>query len=270
MNVFNVFLPIIIATIYFLLIIFIPIIAFLLSTAIGYGIAIRKDAKKDDKFNEKKFMLFMNVLLIIVLFVGYISVFNMLSSAWIRVNQDVYNNSLIENAGSVIVFGFGLNEESSGKLLPGRANEKLQKWISNNINGKIIIGQYGNMLAWQENRDSNSFILMHEHTDSYINTYNAVKFALYKLDSLYSIGKINNNVIIVAHDMQLQRIAWILQEFSEKDANWQKYHFIIPNIHPITFSLKSVQFHTKCRFIYNCIELFYSRPRDYILTRLMQ
>ena len=83
------------------------------------------------------------------------------------------------------------------------------------------------------------------------------------MDSLRKLEEINRDVIVIAHGMQLQRVIWNLNKLKKKNIEWQSYNFIVPEIPKIPFSLSSSQWHTKGRFIYNCVELFYSRLRDY-------
>lgn len=268
MNVFTVFLPIIIAIFYFLLIVVIPIGSFLIGGVITIFIFHNKDTNTNfnsrlgltkDQFVKTLGFLFMFLFLLI-----HFLLFNTFTSAWIRATPTLNYKNKIEQAGSVLVFGFGLSEDDDENVLPGTANTELHKWINNNIHNKIVIGQYGNLLAQETNPSSNLFILMHGHDPKrHVNTYQAAIFAFNKLDSLYKLGEINRDIIVIAHDMQLQRVIWDLNKLQRKNKEWQLYNLIVPDVPKIPFSIKSTQRHTKGRFIYNLVELFYSRPRDY-------
>jgi hypothetical protein len=183
---------------------------------------------------------------------------------WIRASPTSQFKSEIKQADVVVVFGFGLDIDEQGNTLPGKANIGLHHWINTNISGKVIVGQYGNMLAYEDNPSSNSFVLMHKHNpEDYVNTFEAVLFAFNTLDSLYEEGQINKNVVVLAHDMQLQRAVWVLKKLSKKNSDWQEYKIIVPKVPQISFSSTSEQKHTKYRIVYNLVELLYSRPRDY-------
>lgn len=268
MNIFNVFLPVLLSILYFLLVFFLPIGSFLVAGTLSYSIFHNKSTNTYDNkvfgLNINQFIKVFSGILLIVFFFCFIALFNILSSSWIRANPEVDDKSKMGKAGSVIVLGFGLDEDKHGNLLPGRANMQLHNWIENNIQNKTVIAQYGNLLA-QENKPSpNHYILLHEHdTDNYIDTYEAIVYAFDLLDSLYNRGEINRDIILLAHDMQIQRAQWIFEKLSESKKEWQEYNFITPEIPKIHFSLSSTQFHTKMRFIYSCTEIFYSRPRDY-------
>jgi|GEM_PF-2252771 len=268
MNVFTIFLPIIFVIFYFLLIVIIPMGSFLIGGAVTISIFHNKDT--NTIFNSRlgltqdQFVKSLSFLLMFLFLLIQFLLFNTISSAWIRATPTSHFKNKIEQAGSILVFGFGLGEDNEKNVLPGTSNIELQTWINNNIFNKILIGQYGNLLSQKINPGSNSFILMHEHDpNKYVNTSEAARFALNKLDSLYKLGKINKDIVVVAHDMQLQRVIWNLNKLQKKNKEWQSYNFIIPKIPKIPFSISSAQWHTKGRFIYNLVELFYSRPRDY-------
>lgn len=268
MNALNVFLPIIFAIFYFLLIVTIPVGSFLVGGTISIITFHNKDTNTE--FNSRlglskdQFIKTLSFFLLFFFLLVYFLLFNVLSTAWIRATPTSNFKSEIEQAGSVVVFGFGLDKDEEDKPLPGKANTELHNWINANISKKVIIGQYGNMLAFETSLATNSFILMHKHNhNEHVNTYEAAIFALNKLDSLYKSGQINEKVVVVAHDMQLQRAVWILDKLSKENNDWGRYKFIIPGISGIPFSLRSIQFHTKGHFLYNCVELFYSRPRDF-------
>jgi len=170
-----------------------------------------------------------------------------------------------EQANVVIAFGFGIQKDANGKLEAGEANDSIMKWLSKNSNANYIIAQKGCAISKYINAGTN-VIEMHPHSECvYVNTFEASEFALNKLDSLYKAGEIQNKkVLVVAHDLQLERAFWILKKMSEKRKNIVPYGFIVPKMPPIPFSANSSQIHTRCSFLYTAIELFVSRPRDYI------
>jgi hypothetical protein len=173
--------------------------------------------------------------------------------------------SFIRKANTVIAFGFGIDENAQGQLSAGKANDSIMKWVLKNTNPKFIIAQKG--CAISKYIDQKTRVIdMHLHGSRYINTSEAASFALQKLDSLSATNsEMNDYVVIVAHDYQLQRAAWIIQKLHKKERHKLDYKFIIPEIVPIPFPSSSNQFHTKNRYIYSLFELFISRPRDYFM-----
>ena len=88
MTFFNVFLPIIIAAIYLILIVFIPIGSFFVSAAISFSLAQKKGENKYDThiwgLDVNRFIKLLSAFLMVVFIVCYFALFNFLSSAWIR------------------------------------------------------------------------------------------------------------------------------------------------------------------------------------------
>jgi len=186
------------------------------------------------------------------------------SHYFIRANPSINYQSAIKSSKIVIAFGFGIEKDKNGNLTAGAANDSIMHWISENTQAEYIIAQKGCTLSKFINYEI-PLIEMHPHNDSvYINTFEAAKYALNKLDSLYKTDEIKNNqVLVVAHGMQLERAAWILKKMYEKRNNKSSYQFIVPKMPSIPFPLNSNQFHTRNKFIYRLIELYISRPRDY-------
>lgn len=268
MTIFNVFFPILISILYFLLILLIPS----LSLISGELISIFLFHEKVTNNTKSRFLGFnknqINKVLMAIFFVIYmflfVIIYDFFSSDYIKSKPSANYKQEMKDAKSVIVFGFGLGKDKNGDIVPGEANVKLNDWIKENISKKYIVAQYGNILAQKLDSSNNSFILIHENNpQKYVNSYQAAEYALLKIDSLYSLGLISNNIVLVAHDMQMQRVLWIFQKLAENNSKWQKYNFIVPKIPKIPFYCSSSQLHTKSRFVYNCVELFISRPRDF-------
>ena len=200
-------------------------------------------------------------------FMLLIYTFISLAPYFIRANPSENYISGTKQANVVIAFGFGIEKDPNGYLSAGQANDSIMKWVSKNSDAKYIIAQKGCALSKFIGSES-QIIQMHPHNDSiYVNTFEAAEFALNKLDSLYQTGEIKNyKVLVVAHDLQLERAFWILKKMSEKRKNIVPYGFIVPKMPPIPFSANSSQIHTRCGFLYTAIELFISRPRDYFHT----
>jgi hypothetical protein len=174
--------------------------------------------------------------------------------------------TLIKNANTVIVLGFGIEESNNGHLAAGISNDSIMKWVTENTNSKFIIAQKGCELSGYQNPNS-QVVEMHPHGNKYVNTFEAAKFAMQKLDSLKNNKLISNSVVVlVAHNYQLERTAWIVDKLSETKDHKSNYQFIIPKITQIPFSSNSSQIHTKNKYLYMLVEMFISRPRDYFGT----
>lgn len=269
MNLFNTFLPAVCVVIYFLFILFIPLVSSLISGIISIYIFHNKKTKTD--FNKRlglsknQFIKSLSLFFTFVFVFFHLYLFTILSSNWIKATPSSNFIREIDQADAIVVYGFGLGKDEADNSLPGLSNIELHHWINTNISEKVIVGQFGNMLAYKANPYTNSFVLMHKHDpNDYVNTYEAALFTFNKLDSLYKAEQINRKVVILAHDMQLQRAVWILKKLSKSNSDWKKYEFIVPELPKISFSRTSVQAHTKYRIIYNLVELVCSRPRDYI------
>jgi len=197
-------------------------------------------------------------------FMMLIYIFISIEMYFIRPNPSKNYLTEIKQSNVVIAFGFGIEKDPNGNLLAGQANDSIMKWISENSNANFIIAQKGCALSRFINAGTH-VIEMHPHNDKvYVNTFEASIYALNKLDSLYKTGEIKNNkVLVVAHDMQLERAFWILKKMADKRKNAISYQFIVPNMPHIPFASNSSQIHTRNRFFYTAIELFISRPRDY-------
>jgi hypothetical protein len=128
-----------------------------------------------------------------------------------------------------VAFGFGIQENETGNLLAGAANDSIMHWIRTNTEVKYIIAQKGCLLS-EFNNPETTIIEMHPHGNNYVNTLEVASFALHKIDSLKNNNSINNNkVIVLAHNYQIERAAWTMKSLSEIGIKRASYQFILPN-----------------------------------------
>ncbi len=157
-----------------------------------------------------------------------------------------------------ILFGFGYEEDNEGNMLPGAANLAIYQQAMADANYQYLIMQEGVMSAARDD-SVHAKIQMHPLSKYYVNTFEAALYAIRKMDSL----KVKK-AVVYAHNQQLARAVYILKGIAASNPRWQDMEFIIPYIPPTPYPCHSVQPHTRCELIYLPIELFISRPRDYL------
>lgn len=204
------------------------------------------------------------IMFMVILLFALALIFDSTSTRWLKMKPSVNWEQHIQDADVAVAFGFGLVEQEDGTLLPGSANDSLYKWMQSHSQVNYLIAQKGIALAAADN-EKIAVVKMHEHDpDVYINTYKAVDSAFVKLDSLDDAENISHQLLVIASDMQMKRVAWLLQKKASGEYNSKNYSFIIPDISGIPFPRNSFHLHTRYGFIYKIIELYYSRPRDYL------
>jgi hypothetical protein len=192
-----------------------------------------------------------------------ITVFLFITQFLIAAKPSENYQTLQKNANTVIAFGFGIEENKDGKLSAGPANDTIMKWVMDNTNPKYKIAQKGCEISKYQNFNS-QIIEMHPHGKNYISTFEAAAYALQKLDSLRKNHYLSNSdVVIIAHNYQLDRAVWIIKKIAEKKYSNSGFRFIIPDLPQMPFASNSSQLHTKNKYIYLLVELYISRPRDY-------
>jgi hypothetical protein len=68
--------------------------------------------------------------------------------------------------------------------------------------------------------------------------------------------------LLVAHDLQLQRLAWDFERISQ--AMCPDCTFVIPEIHDTPYPANSVHWQTRNEFVYKIVEVLIARPRDFL------
>ncbi|MCP4216419.1 MAG: hypothetical protein GY765_17345 [bacterium] len=210
---------------------------------------------------ENMSRLFFGLFMGFVLFV-YTCVLLFFSDPWLRATPSADWEKKIKDTDTAIILGFGYVKGKEGEMKPGAANEMLLKWTLENTSAETILVQEGVWVAAHEGKQKKyekQFLRIHRHDDKLdINTFDTAFCALQKMETL---GK--KKVILIAHDLQLQRTAWDFEKLKEKKATWKDFEFIVPEIPPTPFPGDSTQWRTRFGLLYKFIEMFLSRARDY-------
>ncbi len=211
----------------------------------------------------------------------FLFIFNLTATHWIRATPTTKWESKINEADTVIVFGFGLEEaeDGNGQYSAGEANVFLYKWTVKHTNPKILLVQEGIWVASDTCKildvcDSTCVVdegyrmtRMHMHDEHiYVNTLDSAYCAFQRIEQLYNSNVVNNKVVIVAHDQQLQRAVWDFMEIQDAKETRQKFELIVPEIPDTPYPSRSSHWHTRHELLYQSVELFYSRIRDYFAS----
>jgi|WetSurMetagenome_2_1015567.scaffolds.fasta_scaffold01189_9 hypothetical protein len=168
-----------------------------------------------------------------------------------------------KQVNTAIIFGFGYEKDSNGKMTPGIANQFLLDKVMEQTHCKFLIMQEGVFTAaekvYQGGKLTNcELIRMHPYdTTKDVNTLQAAKFAIMQMEK---IGQ--NKAIVYAHYMQLVRAVADLRRTAALNPAWKDLEFIVPEIATTPFPKKSEQLRTRWKVVYRAIELYYSRVRD--------
>lgn len=201
-------------------------------------------------------------LLIWILF--YFGLFLYLSAGWLNAKPTDDWQKNIKTIDTAIIFGFGFEEGEKGQILPGKANEFLLQWTLDHTKADTLLVQEGVWAAVCKSTEATcekigrTLIRIHCHDEDIdVNTFQAAYCALEKMEEL---GK--KSAILIAHDLQLERVAWDFDRLKQSRGSWSDFTFVVPKI-PKTPSLKnSAQLRTRSRLVYSFVELFWSRMRD--------
>jgi len=209
----------------------------------------------------------------------YILIFGITANIWMRATPTENWGDRIEEADTVIIFGFGYSKDEYGNIEAGEANEFLLDWVIENTKASVFLVQEGVWVASNTCKnepicDSQCMLSsgkemrrMHLHDEkNYVNTLDAVFCTMIQIEQLYEEGKINEKIVVVSHDLQLQRAAWALARVQETQERWQKFEFIIPKIPNTPYPMDSSHWHTRNELIYQVVELFWSRARDFFTS----
>ena len=182
----------------------------------------------------------------------------------------------VQNSQVIVAFGFGLTKDSLGNFTAGKSNEAIFNRMVDFAGNKTIIAQEGILLALKSKNckiantklKNDRFVRMHPHNNHYINTFDAARFALEKIRSCNTDKHLK--ICIFSHDKQLKRAASDLERIARTEEQWRNYTFVIPDIKNIPFDKNSLHFQTRYAWIYFLIEIFFSRPRDFITFFLIK
>lgn len=179
-------------------------------------------------------------------------------SRWLRAKATTVANPTLAPT-TAIVLGFGYEEEGEA-MRPGAANQFLVQWLlATQPQVTTLLVQEGihsaltpALLTEKEVRR------IHRHDPAiYVDTLDTAFCALHQLQKL---GK--QNVLLVAHDLQLQRAVW---DFARVQQAACTHCTVATAATPNTpYPTNSVHFQTRNEFTYKLIELLLLRPRDFL------
>lgn len=213
-----------------------------------------------------RFLLFLLVILLILAAVLLILV-PYTSDEWMRVKPTEDWEKEIRKVDTAIILGFGYENDKNGNMEAGEANEFLLNWVINNTNATTILVQEGVWVAACNESDTACLVSsgreikrIHLHDENvYVNTFDAAFCALEKMEVLEK-----KKAILVAHDLQLKRVARDFEAVKQERKGWQDFIFVIPKIPdtPYPDNPPNNQKHTRNEFCYRIVELMCSQPRD--------
>jgi hypothetical protein len=166
----------------------------------------------------------------------------------------------IRDADCYVVMGFGYRIAPGGAMRAGESNQAIAEFLLDlNEEGKPAIVQYGVLLALKElvqeelkyaGRDLGWVISLPHDPDFYVDTWDAglQSWALMNHHDLHQAA-------LIAHPDQLKRVAVVFRQLPFKEPS------VVPEMPPIPYDRRSVQFWTRSRRRYCPFEVFFSRPR---------
>lgn len=179
-------------------------------------------------------------------------------SRWLRAQATVVTNSTLRPT-TAIILGFGY-EGAEAVMRPGAANQFLVKWlVETQPQVKTVFVQEGVRSAiTPELFAEKEFRRIHRHDKAiYVDTLDTAFCALHELKKAGV-----SNVLLVAHDLQLQRAVW---DFARVNQAACAHCTIVTAAMPDTpYPINSVHFQTRNEFVYTLVELLLLRPRDFL------
>lgn len=177
---------------------------------------------------------------------------------WLRANATLSTNTPIRvRPTTAVILGFGY-EMAGDAMQPGPANQALVDWVLNNQPQiTTLLVQEGVLVALTPEQLRNKTVRrIHRHDPAiYVDTLDATFCAVRQLQALNQ-----STVLLVAHDLQLQRAAWDFARVQRQLC--PTCTLVIPDLPATPYPANSVQFQTRSAFIYKILELLYLRPRD--------
>lgn len=210
----------------------------------------------------------LTLLIAVLAFAGYSLFFVSCCSPWQRARPTKGWQDRAAKVDTAIVLGFGIGRDSQGRPAAGRANRFLYGWALKNTAARTLLVQEGIRLAAMEiERETGQpagrqLVMIHPHDEKrYIDTLEACGLALARMTEL---GR--SRAVLVAHDLQLRRAYWDILKARRARAEWRRIEVIVPRIPKTPFPGDSRHWHTRGRLRYKFVELFWSRPRDYLAS----
>jgi hypothetical protein len=176
-----------------------------------------------------------------------------LPDRWIRAEP----RGSVEDADVFVVFGLGLGPPAGGRETPGESNRALARWLAGHNPGrKPAIVQEGVYLALQELEESRPglrvsdwAIRLPDRPGVYVDTAGAALQTWAVMDL-----KGYRRPVLVAHDLQLQRMVWTFDQLAFGD-------LVVPDMPSIPFDAGSSQhWGTRSRAGWLVWELLFARP----------
>ena len=158
---------------------------------------------------------------------------------------------------TAVILGFGY-ETVDNVMLPGPANQFLLDWVlREHPQISTLLVQEGVRVAISPPLLQEKMVYrIHRHDPTlYIDTLDAAYCALHRLQQLEQ-----TSVLLVAHDLQLQRAAWDFERVRRQLC--ATCTLVIPDLPATPYPIHSVHRQTRSAFVYKIIELLYLRPRD--------
>jgi hypothetical protein len=163
----------------------------------------------------------------------------------------------LRQADAFVVFALGLGQPATGGPTPGESNRAIaRQLVQYNQDRRLTIVQHGVYLALKELEEERPdlqvddwVIRLPHHANVYVDTAGAALQAWTILDLVGC-----RRPVLVAHDLQLQRMAWTFDRLGLTDA-------IIPDMPAIPFDPDSSQhWGTRSRTGWLAWELLLARP----------
>ncbi len=267
MSGFSISLPYTLFTLGALLVIFV----FRIPTGLGMGYLALSIFHPDGKKARRRKFLGMGkktvsrvlvILGLLPVLAVYTLVFLYFTDNWLRAEPGPSRQREIQHTDTAIIMAFGFEKGPEGQLLPGASNEFLLKWTLENTAATTLLVQEGVWVAAPGDETGRPclpggkrMIRMHRHEEGLdVKTFEAAVCALGKMVELEK-----TSALLVAHDFQLQRTAWIFERLKQSRPEWRHFRFTVPQMPPVPFPENSAQCRTRYRWFYKGVELFVSR-----------
>ncbi len=202
-----------------------------------------------------------NFLLSFLLFIFiFIFITGIVPNSWLWPQSTQNQNDSNPDVAVILSFGYDLKGD---QMEPGAANIFLwTQFVTNDASHiKYILVQEGIWVAADEKTIKSleiSRFRIHQHNPNiYIDTPNAAYCALQQLQKIKK-----TKVLLISHDLQLQRVLWDFQRVSRQVCSECKFY--IPKIEKTPFPTESVHWWTRNSFFYKIVELLILRPRDFL------
>lgn len=180
-------------------------------------------------------------------------------SSWLHVRATSAASLAVAPPTSAVVLGFGY-EMAEQEMRPGTANQFLVDWVTRQqpqINTLLVQEGVRSAMTPTLLHDKN-VRRIHRHDPAiYVDTLDTAFCALRQLQQLNQ-----KTVLLVAHDLQLQRAAWDFERV--RQAMCLDCTVLIAAMPDTPYPAASVHFQTHNEFVYKLVELLLLRPRDFL------